>query len=163
MQPLTEERIRASLLNASQRQRRAMTLPPGWPDLPWPDLDLLGWRDPKIPQLGYVVVELEEGPVGVLLRQAERVPRQRAQCSWCEDVRLPAPVVFFSARRAGAAGRNGSTIGTLACAGFECSANVRRRPPLAYVGFDLDAARQRRIEALREHVAGFVRHVRDDD
>jgi hypothetical protein len=45
------------------------------------------------------------------------------------------------------------------CAGFECSANVRKRPPLAYVGFDVEAARLQRIEALREHVTTFIRRV----
>lgn len=57
------------------------------------------------------------------------------------------------------AGRNGNTLGTLVCAGFECSANVRKRPPLAYVGFDVEAARLQRIEALREHVTTFIRRV----
>ena len=45
------------------------------------------------------------------------------------------------------------------CAGFECSANVRKRPPLAYVGFDVEAARLERIEALRERATTFIRRV----
>ena len=57
--------------------------------------------------------------------------------------------------------RNGDTVGTLACADFECSANVRKRPPVAYIGFDVEAARHQRIEALRRNVSGFVREVRD--
>ena len=75
----------------------------------------------------------------------------------------PEQVVFFIAKRAGKAGRNGNTLGTLVCAGFECSANVRRRPPTAYVGFDVEAARQQRIDALREHVDAFLRRVMDGD
>ncbi|MFW8746237.1 FBP domain-containing protein, partial [Mesorhizobium japonicum] len=80
-------------------------------------------RDPKLPQLGYVVAEVDGRPVGMLLRQAERGPRARAQCSWCEDVQLPNEVVFFAARRAGEAGRRGDTLGSLVCAHFECSVN----------------------------------------
>ena len=102
-------------------------------------------------------------PVGVLLRQADGRIRSRPQCSWCEDVHLPNDVVFFIAKRAGKAGRNGNTLGTLVCAEFECSANVRKRPPTAYVGFDVEAARQHRIDALRTHVDAFLRRVQDGD
>jgi hypothetical protein len=161
MHALSEDAVRASLLNATVRERKALVLPPGFPDLPWDDLDHLGWRDPRQPLTGYVVALVDGAPAGVLLRQAERTPRARAQCSWCEDVQLPNDVVFFSARRAGDAGRRGDTVGTLVCAGFECSRNVRRMPVLAYPGFDREAERLRRIAALREHVDTFLRRIRD--
>lgn len=159
MHALDEERIRASFTNTTVRERKAIVPPPALERLDWEALDYLGWRDPKRPQLGCVVAELDDGPVGVLLQQAERTPRARAQCSWCEDVQLPNDVVFFSAKRGGDAGRRGDTVGTLVCAGFECSTNVRRMPTLAYVGFDREAERQRRIASLRERVAAFVRRV----
>jgi len=162
MHAFSDDLIRSSFVNASLRERKALVLPPGLGETPWSDLDYLGWRDPKLPLLGYVVTELDGEPVGVLLRQAQRTPRGRVQCAWCEDVQLPSPVTFFGAKRAGEAGRSGNTVGTLVCAGFECSVNVRRRPTLAYVGFDLEAERRRRIEALRTNVANFVRNVRAD-
>lgn len=161
MHALSERAIRASLLNASHRERTTLALPPGFADLPWADLEYLGWRDPKQPLTGYAVALVDDEPLGVLLRQAERTPRSRAQCSWCEDVQLPNDVVFFSARRAGDAGRRGDTVGTLICAGFECSRNVRRMPALAYPGFDREAERRRRIAALGERVTMFVRRIRD--
>jgi hypothetical protein len=161
MNPFSEDSIRASFLNASLRERKALVLPADLDAVPWQDLDYLGWRDPKLPLLGYVLAEVDGEPAGVLLRQAQRTPRGRAQCSWCEDVQLPSPVAFFGAKRAGEAGRSGNTVGTLVCANFECSVNVRRRPTLAYVGFDRDAERVRRIEALRTNVTNFVRNVRD--
>lgn len=159
MRPLTPDAVRASFVNASLRERKAIPLP----DLNqqnWESLDFLGWRDPKQPLLGYVVAELDGEPVGFILRRAERAPGARAQCSWCDDVQLPHPVAFFAARRAGEAGRRGDTVGTLVCEGFECSANVRKLPTLAYVGFDREAERERRILALREHVARFAEAVR---
>lgn len=159
MLSLTENAIRASFLNASQRERKAIPMP----DLDavvWDDLDYLGWRDAKLTHVGYVVVPGDDGPVGILLREAEQRTRTRPQCAWCEDVTLPNDVVFFSARRAGAAGRNGNTIGTLVCEQFECSANVRKLPPLAYLGYDVEAARQRRIEALRVNVRRFADDLR---
>jgi FBP C-terminal treble-clef zinc-finger len=160
MQPVLETSIRSSFVNASQRERSTMTLPP-LAELDWNRVDYLGWRDAKIPSLGYVVAVQDDHPVGVMLRQADGKARSRAQCSWCEDVQLPNDVVLFSAKRAGAAGRNGNTVGTLVCSNFECSANVRRQPAMAYIGFDVDAARLQRIAALQRHVDAFVRDIRD--
>lgn len=160
MNPLTDGDIRSSFLNATLRERKSLTLPGALGELQWQHLDYLGWRDQKQPQVGYVIAELDGEPAGILLRQAERTPRTRAQCSWCEDVQLPNDVVFFSAKRAGDAGRRGDTLGSLVCVNFECSVNVRRRAPMAYIGFDVEEARRRRIEALREHVAAFARRVR---
>lgn len=159
MHAFSESAIRDSFINASLRERQALQLPAPVDQIEWDRIDYLGWRDKKSPNLGYVVVDLDGEPVGLLLRQAEARPRARAQCSWCEDVQLPNDVVLFSTKRAGAAGRKGDTVGTLVCADFECSVNVRRRPTLAYVGFDIEAERQRRIAALREHVANFARNV----
>ena len=162
MLSFTEAQLRASFLNVSQRERQNIALPE-LGSIPWDELDYLGWRDRKQPQLGLVVAELDGVAAGVLLRQAENSPRKRAQCSWCEDVRLPNDVVFYSAKRAGAAGRDGNTLGTLVCANFECSANARKQPPMAYLGFDVAAERLRRMEAVREHAREFVRRIRDGD
>jgi hypothetical protein len=161
MQPITEKAIRSSLVNASLRERNNLTLPGNFGELAWDNLDFLGWRDPKYPLLGYAILELDGAPAGVLMRQAEGQVRSRPQCAWCEDVTLPNDVVFFSAKRGGQSGRNGNTVSTLVCSQFECSVNVRRLPPSAYLGFDAEAARQHRIEVLGERVRAFVRDVRD--
>lgn len=161
MRTFTAQQLQSSFINASLRERQNITLPADLDSVAWDNLDFLGWRDRKIPSLGYVIVELDDGPVGILLRQSDGKIRARPQCSWCEDVLLPNDVVLYSVKRTGAAGRNGNTLGTLACANFECSSNVRKRPPVAYLGFDVDAARQRRIETLQERVSDFVRDVRD--
>ncbi|MET0162893.1 MAG: FBP domain-containing protein [Microbacteriaceae bacterium] len=158
MRPIDPVRLRACFVNVSKREREAIPLP-DLDAVDWEALDYLGWRDRRSPALGFVVIELDDQLVGVALRQAEAPTRTRPQCVWCEDVQLPNEVVFFSAKRAGAAGRKGDTVGTLACSGFECSANVRRRPTLAYVGFDLEAERRRRIDVLGENVRGFARKV----
>ncbi|WP_368498448.1 FBP domain-containing protein [Herbiconiux sp. A18JL235] len=159
MLPFSDAAIRASFINASQRERRDLSLPAGFDELDWESLDYLGWRDRKFPQLGYVVAAIDGEPVSVLLRQAEGRIRSRPQCAWCEDVHLPNDVVLFSAKRAGKAGRNGDTVAALVCAEFQCSANVRKRPAVAYAGFDVEAARRQRIDALRANVDAFVRRL----
>lgn len=160
MLPLTASDIRSSWLNTTLSERKAVVLP-DLAEIDWQSIDFLGWRDRTFPLVGYVVAFVDDSPAGVLLRQGENKPIARAQCSWCADVTLPNEVVFFSAKRAGDAGRRGDTVGTLACSTFECSVNARRRPPSAYLGFDVAAARERRMEMLRENVTGFLRGIRD--
>lgn len=160
MRRFNESQIRASFINTSVRERNEAILP-DLAAINWDAIDYLGWRDRKIPGIGYVVIDVDGEAVGITLRQSDGVTRSRPQCSWCEDVQLPNDVVMFVAKRSGKAGRNGDTVGTLACSQFECSANVRKRPALAYIGFDLDAERERRIESLRAHVRGFVLDIRD--
>lgn len=161
MHALTEAQIRASLINVTQSERRSLTLPNGVSDTPWDALQFYGARDRKLALVGYVVVELDGEPTGLLLRQADARPKSRAQCSWCNDIHLPNDVLLFTAKRVGDAGRRGDTVGTLACDRFQCNENVRRRPASAYIGFDVEAARATRIATLRENVEAFVRSVRD--
>lgn len=162
MHTLTLDGLRSSFINTSLRERQSISPPADIDGIEWGSLDFVAWRDRKLADVGYVVAEIDGTATGVLLRRASGQVRSRPQCSWCEDIHLPNDVIMFIAQRAGRAGRAGNTIGTLACANFECSANVRRRPPLAYVGFDVDAERRRRITVLSEHVRDFVRDVATD-
>ncbi len=161
MLPLTEAQIRASLINVTQSERRNLTLPADPADVTWEAIDFYGVRDRKLALVGYVVAELDGVATGLLLRQAESRPRGRAQCSWCADIHLPNDVLLFTAKRVGDAGRRGDTVGTLVCDRFQCNLNARKRPPVAYAGFDADAARDARVAAMRENVTAFVRAVRD--
>uniref|UniRef100_A0A942SWU2 FBP domain-containing protein n=1 Tax=Neobacillus citreus TaxID=2833578 RepID=A0A942SWU2_9BACI len=160
MLPISEKTLRASFVNASRKETADLTLPADLDTIDWDGLDYLGWRDPKIGRRAYVVVPTLDGDlVGILFRQAEASPRSRAQCSWCQDVKLPNDVVFYSAKRSGKAGRNGNTVGTLVCQDFQCSRNVRKTPPLAYEGYDVEAARLQRIEDLQLRAAAFAAEV----
>lgn len=156
MRPIDERAIRASIRNASRKEVADLNLPAGFADIDVDRLDYLGWTDPKAPRRAYVIADIDGEVVGAMLQQAEQRVSARAQCSWCEDVTLRNDVQLFTARKTGAAGRKGDTIGTLVCANFGCSANVRRLPPLAYEGFDRELARDLRIVKLGEHVRAFL-------
>lgn len=159
MSPIDERGIRASFINASRKEVSDLTLPAGFAELDFEKLDFLGWVDPKQPRRAYVVAWDGERAVGVFLQRAEQRILARAQCSWCEDVTLRHDVQLFVARKAGAAGRKGDSVGTLVCAEFGCSRTVRMLPPLAYQGYDRELARELRILRLQEHVAGFLAEV----
>ncbi|MFS0704620.1 FBP domain-containing protein [Cellulomonas sp. 179-A 9B4 NHS] len=163
MHPLTEKQIRDSFVNASRREATQATLP-DLDALDWDRLDYLGWRDRKAPLAAYVVLEVDGEPTGVLLRSGDRTRhRRRAVCAWCEDVVVTDDVTLYVARRGGASGRRGNTIGTLICTDFLCSANVRRPPTRTEAGSDVEAVRAemvaRRIAGLRERSARFVGEV----
>ena len=165
MDPLTEKQIRSSFVNASKREAADATLP-DLDAVAWDRLDYLGWRDRRAPLSAYVVVPGPDDELtGVLLRASEKGGRRKkAVCQWCADVVATDDVTLYVARRAGASGKNGNTIGTLICTDFVCSQNVRRPPTRAEVGDDAEAMREivveRRIAELRERSARFVAEVR---
>ncbi|PRI11195.1 FBP domain-containing protein [Leucobacter massiliensis] len=157
MLELTESTIRRCFVNASRKEVASAGLPADLETRPWADLDYLGWHDPKFAKRAYVVLPALDGkPIGVMLRLGDAQPAGPQICEWCRDHRTLAEVAFFSARRVGESGRRGNTVGTLICRRFECSWNVRNDPPLPYDGFDQDAARAARIDALRLRVAAFA-------
>lgn len=164
MNPLTEKQIRASFLNASKREAAQATLP-DLDGLDWERLDYLGWRDRKAPLSAYVVLELDGEPTGVLLRSTDAKAggkRTKGVCAWCEDVVVTEDVSMYVAKRGGASGRNGNTIGTLICTEFACSRNVRRTPTFTEAGNDpamRELITDRRIAGLRERAARFVAEV----
>lgn len=162
MRPVTDAQIRASFVNCSRREAAQATLPPDLASRDWDRLDYLGWTDPKNPRRAYVVTWLDadaDAPTGMVLRAADSATRRSAVCAWCEDVIATNEVSLFVARRGGAAGRDGNTLGTLICRDFACSVNARRRPTIVEAGDDAAAVVARRIAAVREHSARFVASV----
>ncbi|PZR53110.1 FBP domain-containing protein [Xylanimonas oleitrophica] len=163
MNPLTEKQIRASFVNASKREAAQATLP-DLDAVDWAALEYLGWHDRKAPLSAYVVLEIDGEPVGVLLRAGDAKAgrsRRKGVCAWCEDVVVTDDVSLYVARRGGASGRNGNTIGTLICTEFLCSRNVRRVPLIAEASTPEEKAVlvERRIAGLRERSARFVAEV----
>lgn len=156
MRAVTEKTIRDCFVNASKKEVSDLSLPDDFDSIDFEKLDYFGWRDRKIARRAYLAVPTDDGLVCVMLKQAEAAPRSRAQCSWCQDVTLPNDVALFTAKRSGAAGRNGNVVGTLICANFECSRNVRKLPPVAYLGYDVEAARLERIITLQIRASDFV-------
>ncbi len=128
MRSLDENDIRASFVNCSKGEAGRLSLPKPLAALPWPDLDFLGWRDPGAPDRGYLVAEYQDGLVGLTLR-APTGPRKsflRSNiCSICVTSHVGSGVTLLAARKAGAAGRDGNTVGAYICADLACSLYVR--------------------------------------
>ena len=126
--PVSEKELRESFVNCSKGEAQRLNPPPKLASLPWPDLDFLGWRDPGAPDRGYLVTEYRGELVGLSMRAPTGVRRSLIKttvCSLCVTSHPGSGVSLFSAARAGAAGRQGNTVGTYICADLACPLYVR--------------------------------------
>ncbi|MFJ6838283.1 FBP domain-containing protein [Streptomyces sp. NPDC091209] len=132
MRSLTERDIRASFLNCTRGEAERLATPRDLGQRPWDDLDFLGWRDPGAPDRGYLVTEREEGLAGITLRwpSSRRGLAHRSMCSLCLTTHPGGGVSLMTARKAGAAGREGDSVGVYICADLACSLYVRGKKAL---------------------------------
>ena len=72
MQALVESDIRSALGNANDAELAQLALPVRFFVTEWAHLDAFAWRDPRIPQRGYLITELDGSAAGVDLRESER-------------------------------------------------------------------------------------------
>ncbi|MBG0850736.1 FBP domain-containing protein [Streptomyces spinoverrucosus] len=127
MKPLTEQDIRSSFINCSKGEAKRLAVPRDLAERPWDDLDFLGWRDPGAPDRSYLVAEREGRPMGVTLRfpPPQRGYLHSSLCSLCLTGHPRGGVALMTARKAGAAGREGNSVGVYMCADLACSLYVR--------------------------------------
>ncbi|MFF0866515.1 FBP domain-containing protein [Nonomuraea sp. NPDC003560] len=137
MRPLTEHDIRTSFINCSKGEAKRAGLPRDLADLPWDDLDFLGWRDPGAPERAYLVAEADGSLVGVALRVTSGSSRSftaRSMCSFCLTTHTGGGVALMTARRTGEPGRQGNTVGQYLCADLACPLYVRGKREAAGAG-----------------------------
>ncbi|HEX9339265.1 MAG TPA: FBP domain-containing protein [Pseudonocardiaceae bacterium] len=161
MRPLAPAEIRASFVNCSQGEARKLSLPAGLDNVRWDELEFLGWVDPRAVNNAYLVLPRADRVVGLSLRAAPP-PRSRLKstmCGLCVTTHAAADVALFSARRAGAAGRDGNTLGIYACGDLGCCQYVRarRKPSVPQPAETITT--DERIARLQHKVTRFVDQV----
>ena len=161
MQALVESDVRSSLGNATEAELAQLSLPVRFFVTEWAPLDAFAWRDPRIPARGYLVTELDGATAGIVLRAPDRTgSRHRAAiCSLCHTQQPGDQVVLFSARRAGAAGERGNSIGTYICSDLACQDTVRLGRPAAPSEVLPSVQELERIEGLARRTRAFVAEV----
>ena len=161
MQPLIETEIRESLGNASDAELAQMTLPHDFLLTEWAHLDAFAWRDPRISGRGYLVTELDGETVGVVLRAAgsNGSHHRAAICNLCHTPQPGDQVELFSARRAGAAGERGDSVGTYMCSDLACQETVRLGRPAAPSEVLPTVREIERIDAVARRTRAFVADV----
>ncbi|HLS92184.1 MAG TPA: FBP domain-containing protein [Microbacterium sp.] len=160
MRELTADEIRASFVNADERELELLEMPLEAMLIDWFALDFLAWRDPSNRARCYAVVELDGAPTGVVLRAAQAPARaHNSICNICRTMQPGNQVTLMSARKTGEAGRREETIATYMCADVSCHTNVRLAHPLAPGEFRADV--DFRIDNTARRMRDFVRRVRD--
>ncbi|MEV0603393.1 FBP domain-containing protein [Streptomyces sp. NPDC050315] len=165
MDPLAESDIRASFVNCSKGEARRLNIPAGLAELPWPDLDFLGWRDPQAPDRAYLVVPRADGPLGVTLRRPTNVRRtftKTTVCSFCLTGHGGSGVSLLAAPRAGAAGRQGNTVGAYVCADLACPLYLRgkKQPDLA-ARYEEQLSVEEKVSRMTANLDAFLDKVTD--
>lgn len=161
MQPLTETEIRRSFINASRSETAAINLPQNFDSIDWDSLEQLGWRDHKMAKRSYLLAPFEGTVAGILLRAPDTAApkNRRVICALCQDVKSKDEVFLYVARRAGAPGRNGNSVGTLIHADFICSQSVRAEVEPSAIHPDPEVVIKERVEGLQSRTEQFIRSV----
>ncbi|MFI7611035.1 FBP domain-containing protein [Nonomuraea terrae] len=163
MKPITEEDLRASFVNCSRGEAKRLGLPRGFTDLPWDDLDFLGWRDPGAPARAYLVAERDDSLVGIALRVtsgASRAFTSRSMCSLCLTTHTSGGVALMTARRTGEAGRQGNTVGQYMCADLACSLYTRgKRQAAGGAAVEESLTLEEKVARTRANLRSFLAKV----
>ncbi|MFF8594762.1 FBP domain-containing protein [Streptomyces sp. NPDC015220] len=159
MRPLTEQDVRDSFVNCSKGEAKRLAVPRDLDERPWDDLDFLGWRDPGAPDRSYLVTEREGRPAGVALRfpSSRRSFLHRSLCSLCLTTHPGGGVSLMTARKAGAAGREGNSVGLYMCTDLACSLYVRgKKIPESGARFEESLTLEEQIARTTRNLAAFL-------
>ncbi|MFF8958245.1 FBP domain-containing protein [Streptomyces sp. NPDC014894] len=164
MEPLTEKQIRSSFVNCSKGEAKRLRLPLDFAELPWPDLDFVGWTDPGAPLRAHLVVPRETGPVGITLRvpAARRTSAVKSSlCAICLTGHASSGVSLLVAPLAGAGGRDGNTVGVYLCSDLACSLYLRgkRQPHLRTGQYEESLSLEERIARAMGHLDAFIAKI----
>ncbi|MGW6689012.1 FBP domain-containing protein [Streptomyces sp. NPDC054961] len=165
MEPLTDQQIRSSFVNCSKGEAARLKLPTDFAELPWEDLDFLGWVDPAAPLRAHLVRRGPDGaPLGIALRvpAANRVGGLKSSiCQICLTGHASSGVTLLVAPLAGARGREGNTVGTYVCADLACSLYIRgkRQPKLTTRGYEETLTVDEKIARTLTNLDAFTARV----
>ncbi|MEU9761305.1 FBP domain-containing protein [Streptomyces sp. NPDC047987] len=161
MEPLTERQIRSSFVNCTKGDAVRLRLPLDFAELPWEELDFLGWVDPGAPLKAHLVLPRMEGPLGISLR----VPAMRrtsvvksSLCQICLTGHASSGVALLAAPLAGSRGREGNTVGVYICADLACPLYVRgkRQPKLRAGRYEESLGLDERLARMSDNLDAFV-------
>lgn len=164
MEPLTDKQIRSSFVNCTKGEAARLRLPLDFAELPWEDLDFLGWVDPGAPLRAHLVLPRPRGPVGISLR-VPSVGRTSAVksslCQICLTGHASSGVTLLAAPLAGARGREGNTVGIYVCADLACPLYVRgrRQPKLRTARYEESLTLDERLARMSGNLDAFVTRV----
>jgi hypothetical protein len=162
VQTLTEPEIRSAFVNCTKGEAKRLNVPRNLSELPWADLDFLGWRDHQAPERACLVAEVDGRLVGVTLRCPGPNPLQKRSnvCSLCLTSHTGG-VTLMVAPRTGKAGQQGNTVGTYLCTDLACSLYLRGLKPVMGLGaqFKETLTLEEKVDRTMSNLSAFVARV----
>ncbi|MFE2550812.1 FBP domain-containing protein [Streptomyces sp. NPDC059355] len=165
MDPLTEKQIRSSFVNCTKGEAARLKLPLDFGELPWEELDFLGWVDPGAPLRAHLVRQDADGtPLGISLRvpgTSRTSALKSSVCQICLTGHAASGVSLLVAPLAGARGREGNTVGIYVCSDLACSLYVRgkRQPKLRAGRYEETLTLAEKIERTRANLDSFTAKI----
>ncbi|MGW8887641.1 FBP domain-containing protein [Streptomyces sp. NPDC055749] len=164
MEPLSERHIRSSFVNCTKGEAARLKLPLDFGELPWEDLDFLGWVDPGAPLRAHIVIPRADGPLGFSLRvpSVRRTSAVKSSlCQVCLTGHASSGVSLLAAPLAGAKGREGNTVGIYICADLACPLYVRgkRQPKLRTGRYEESLTVEERLARMTGNLDAFAARV----
>ncbi|WP_329390714.1 FBP domain-containing protein [Streptomyces sp. NBC_01351] len=164
MEPLSDKQIRSSFANCTKGEASRLRLPLDFAELPWEELDFLGWVDPGAPLKAHLVIPRPDGPLGISLRvpSVSRTSALKSSlCQLCLTAHASSGVTLLAAPLAGARGREGNTVGIYVCADLACPLYVRgkRLPKLRTARYEESLTLDERLERMSGNLDSFAARV----
>lgn len=151
-------------MNCTKGEAARLKLPLDFGELPWEDLDFLGWVDPGAPLRAHIVLPRADGPLGFSLRvpSVRRTSAVKSSlCQICLTGHASSGVSLLAAPLAGAKGREGNTVGIYVCADLACSLYVRgkRQPKLRDGRYEESLTVEERVARMAGNLDAFAAKV----
>jgi hypothetical protein len=164
VEPLSENQIRSSFVNCTKGEAARLRLPLDFAELPWEDLDFLGWVDPGAPLRAHLVLSRAQGLLGISLRLPSVSPTsamRSSMCQICLTGHASSGVALLVAPLAGARGREGNTVGAYICADLACPLYLRgkRQPKLRFGLHEESLTLDERLARMSGNLDAFVAKV----
>jgi hypothetical protein len=151
-------------VNCTKGEASRLRLPAEFGELPWAELDFLGWVDPGAPLRAHLVVPREQRLLGITLRVPSARPTSAVRssiCQICLTGHAASGVSLLVAPLTGPRGRQGNSVGTYICADLACPLYVRglRRPKLRSVRYEESLTVDERLARMSDNLDRFVARV----
>ena len=159
MRAPTEAEVLAAIGNLEPDERAEVTLPADFILVDWDYRDFFTWLDPKIARRGYVIVDDGDELRGIAVHMSGPGRVRSGMCNICHTMQPGNQVGLCTARRGGAAGRRGDSVGTYVCADMSCHDNVRLAHPLAPNEVRAPGQVDLRLDGTRRRMEAFVARV----
>ncbi|MFC7221337.1 FBP domain-containing protein [Streptomyces polyrhachis] len=158
MRKVTEPEIRESFVNCSKGEAKRLAVPRDLDQLPWADLDFLGWRDPGAPDRTYLVMDRPAGLTGVAFRfpRVQRGFLQRNMCTLCHTSHPGNGVSLMTARKPGRAGREGNSAGLHMCTDLACPLYLRGLKSTGPMRYEESLTLEQKVERMSDRLEEFL-------